>query len=768
MKKSNVKRLLAVLLAFTVAITPIGSVSFADENDAGSNEVKHEEPAKEQPKETPSAPEVKAPAQTEDTSSGGDSTQGQPSEGETDPAVNPEEQAEVEKPRVEKSSYQVKIVLEGVMTTSGPTTITPVSSVTIKAGATKTYSATTMNRWITAKSVKYDGVTYKYENMLKDASGNTHSSITIKADDLYDDTTLVFRPVYQELADMSVTVNFNNIMKTNGEMTSNTVTNVLSAGSGWSFTQKKLDNMVVAKSFNLDGVDYTYAGKWVDEDGNEFTSLSIKNTGEQREVVYNVSPVYNKLYSEVLDFNYIDNISTGSGSWMNKGKFTTFSHTFKQPESQAHYKFVEWKNLDTGDTYQPGQTFKYTAKASQPEQVITEINIHAMWQPSVTVEYYSNGKLVKSVEKLDASIAAYGYNGEDTEEAKAGAKFIGWYESDSEGAAKVAESTEYALPEVTSKAVEPKVVKLYAKYSTSYKVEHYAENLTGGYELMEDETEVVEDAVIGTKVSADAKSFEGFSFNENAEGSKAEGNVNVGLTLKLYYDRNSYEVTYEYVGDVLPKAADEQLPETAVYKYGTDVPAADMPRVKGYKFIGWDGEVDRMPANNVTVTGSWEKVNIPTPIGHITKDDPTPGIHTYTSVFEDNGVPMANTTTTIGDHQTPLAVNGAWALINLLCAIATALLSLVLMIGSLRRREEEENDETYKMKKHVLVRLASVIPAVVAVIAFLITENMANPMVLIDNWTVMMAAILLIQVGVAILAKRTREDETEEYEAVEE
>ena len=123
--------------------------------------------------------------------------------------------------------------------------------------------------------------------------------------------------------------------------------------------------MVPVKSFSSKGVKYKYTGTWVDEDGNEFTSLSVKNTGETNNKVYNISPVYEQTKAQVLKFRYIDNISTGSGSWQNEDEFTTFSHKFKQPEAKDHYKFVEWKNPDNGNTYDPGDTFKYTVDNSR-------------------------------------------------------------------------------------------------------------------------------------------------------------------------------------------------------------------------------------------------------------------------------------------------------------------------------------------------------------------------------------------------------------------
>lgn len=52
------------------------------------------------------------------------------------------------------------------------------------------------------------------------------------------------------------------------------------------------------------------------------------------------------------------------------------------------------------------------------------------------------------------------------------------------------------------------------------------------------------------------------------------------------------------------------------------------------------------------------------------------------------------------------------------------------------------------------MRLFSLIPALGAVIAFVLTENMKNPMVFTDKWTLLMAAIFVIQLVVMLLARK--------------
>ena len=91
-------------------------------------------------------------------------------------------------------------------------------------------------------------------------------------------------------------------------------------------------------------------------------------------------------------------------------------------------------------------------------------------------------------------------------------------------------------------AVERTVHNVYGIWETEYSVEYYLEDLEGGYALKEDATEKGS-SLIGKTVAAEQKSFDGFALNEEAADTKTEGTVEVGLVLKLFYDRNTHTVT---------------------------------------------------------------------------------------------------------------------------------------------------------------------------------------------------------------------------------
>ena len=138
-----------------------------------------------------------------------------------------------------------------------------------------------------------------------------------------------------------------------------------------------------------------------------------------------------------------------------------------------------------------------------------------------------------------------------------------------------------------------------------------------------------------------------------------------------------------------------------------------------------------------------------------------------TAEIENTPAPMASPAAVIEDEDVPLAEGSAWALINLILTLVTGLVSAILLVGYFGRKddeEDEENDEDNTKRKGV-ARLASIVPAVGSIIAFIITEDMTNPMALTDRWTILMAVILLVQAVIAILAKKSVEDDSDEAEA---
>ena len=174
---------------------------------------------------------------------------------------------------------------------------------------------------------------------------------------------------------------------------------------------------------------------------------------------------------------------------------------------------------------------------------------------------------------------------------KAGYTFVGWFYD------------EEFTQEVPANAVITEDLRaIYAKYSSNerpYKVEYYLQSLGVSYVLNVDAT-INAKGNTGDFVTAEIKSFEGFTYNENHQGNVVEGNIlgDGSLVLKVYYTRNSYSIKFY---------TDDNLYHEATLKYGAEVVTPSNPSKVGYTFKGWSPVVPTtMPANDVTVEAVFE------------------------------------------------------------------------------------------------------------------------------------------------------------------
>ncbi len=162
----------------------------------------------------------------------------------------------------------------------------------------------------------------------------------------------------------------------------------------------------------------------------------------------------------------------------------------------------------------------------------------------------------------------------------------------------------------------------------------------------------------------------------------------------------------------------------------------------------------------------------PTPVPPTPPTPPTPDIPTID--IPDTEPPAS---ATIEETELPLAPGSpAWALLNLILTLATAFISVVLLINYFGKKKEEEQknnnenaqttneneQEKEEVKRKGILRLASLVPAIVAVIVFILTEDMTLPMTIVDEWTWLMALIAFAQVVVATSAKKQIKDNDED------
>ncbi|MBO7276053.1 MAG: InlB B-repeat-containing protein, partial [Clostridia bacterium] len=161
--------------------------------------------------------------------------------------------------------------------------------------------------------------------------------------------------------------------------------------------------------------------------------------------------------------------------------------------------------------------------------------------------------------------------------------FVGWYPQDE--ALGTGSLTAFTMPAHNVILLG----RFVAKSDIAYKVEHYTENLDGSWKLEDTEPFT---GTTGETAYAVQKIYPGFTFDSAVPGTVEQWDIagDGSLTLKHYYTRNSYEVTYEDVGTVPAAAAPAASglnAYTASYKFGERVQVEADAAAAGYTFHGW-------------------------------------------------------------------------------------------------------------------------------------------------------------------------------------
>ena len=115
----------------------------------------------------------------------------------------------------------------------------------------------------------------------------------------------------------------------------------------------------------------------------------------------------------------------------------------------------------------------------------------------------------------------------------------------------------------------------------------------------------------------------------------------------------------------------------------------------------------------------------------------------------------------ISTMELPLSnVSGSWALINLITVIINFILALILFITWLHNHNNKDSkDENIKIKHRTPIRILSLLIALGSIILFMLTENVKLPMVYIDDWTIVMVLIMIVQIVVMIFSKHKKVEE---------
>ena len=244
---------------------------------------------------------------------------------------------------------------------------------------------------------------------------------------------------------------------------------------------------------------------------------------------------------------------------------------------------------------------------------------------------------------------------------------------------------------------------------------------------------------------------EGFTY-DRAEGDALTGELDSDKTINFIYTKDAEVIEEPVVEEpVVTEEPEEPVVEEPVV---TEEPAAEEP------------EVTEEPAE--------EEKNNDQPAGIV--NDNNDNIGGPTNGPEDEAEPAAEPEISeitpmienaeIAEEEVPLAEapGKAWALVNLISAILTAVIALLMAVSFLRKRNDNNDNSDEDDRRHAS-KLFGLIPAAASVILFILTENMSNPMALTDRWTPMMVVILLIGAVTALVTRKGSDDDNREENA---
>ena len=119
---------------------------------------------------------------------------------------------------------------------------------------------------------------------------------------------------------------------------------------------------------------------------------------------------------------------------------------------------------------------------------------------------------------------------------------------------------------------------------------------------------------------------------------------------------------------------------------------------------------------------------------------------------------MAPDAVEIIEGEVPLALNRSWALANLLLTIATSFIAMGMVLTM--REDEEEGDilpiPGEREEKTQWSKLLGIVPAVLSLAVFVMTEDLTTHMVLTDRYSVYMAVITAVAVLFAVLTRHKK------------
>ena len=235
-------------------------------------------------------------------------------------------------------------------------------------------------------------------------------------------------------------------------------------------------------------------------------------------------------------------------------------------------------------------------------------------------------------------------------------------------------------------------------------------------------------------------------------------------------------VTFNVTGSITDAGSTKNT-FTYVMHTGTNAGNYNVTVVEGTLTVTAASVVPRQPETPQNPPARPSRPNVPARIvTHPATTTPAPEATVEPEKAETTPAPTAKPEK-IKEEATPQAApKGHWALINLIAAMLSVVLAVAALLAKHAKEEDEEekddqvvesenqDDETVASKRHRTWKIVAVIDAIAAVVVFILTENLAHDMVLVDKWTVLMVLFGLISIVSTYFARKWHEEDEDEDE----
>ena len=194
---------------------------------------------------------------------------------------------------------------------------------------------------------------------------------------------------------------------------------------------------------------------------------------------------------------------------------------------------------------------------------------------------------------------------------------------------------------------------------TAYKVEYYLRSTD-----LEVETYILQETVpqtgtTGTTVNAEIKEYPGFTENTTHEERLVSGTIlgDGSLTLKVFYERNVYEVTLNPNGGTITSG------NINSYTYGIEEILPTRVTKEGYVFVGWydNEECTGTPVTKITGADSGEKAYY---AKWVAEDEYYITSEVYSIDFENNYITRVSPNTDATTFRNNITTNGTMKVVN--------------------------------------------------------------------------------------------------------